>query len=214
MQTRLREKLFPGWIWRLSSPDAVALTFDDGPDIRTTGNLLRALNNLGVKVTMFVTGERCEGNAGLLRECIAEGHVLALHGYKHASHLWRSQEWQASNIRHQEDLLVNQGIPFQRMFRPPFGHFNFGTMKLLARQHYRGVLWSQHARDWVAQDVHHLETRLCTGLHSGGIVLLHDGHDASRRVVQALPRLAEEVARRGWRFVTLTQSTLLQPSHL
>ncbi len=214
MQVRLREQLFPGWIWRLASPQTIALTFDDGPNLRTTGTLLRVLNDLSVKATLFVTGERCEDNAGLLRECVAEGHLLALHGYEHASHLWRSQEWQASNIRHQEDLLVNQDIPFQRIFRPPFGHFNFGTMKLLRRLHFRGVMWSQHARDWIAQDVRALETRLCGGLHPGGIILLHDGHETTHSVAQALPRLAEEVGRRGWQFVTLSQSTLPQPTHL
>ncbi len=97
-----------------------------------------------------------------------------------------------------------------RLFRPPFGHFNLSTTPLLRRLNYRGILWSHHIADWRQQSRAELETRLVRGLHSGCILLLHDAKPTTQSVIETLPRLADEVARRGWHFVTLAHLSTSQ----
>ena len=61
----------------------VAFTFDDGPHPGTTPELLRVLQEKGVKGTFFVLGSNAEMHMDLLRQIVAEGHEVANHGYSH-----------------------------------------------------------------------------------------------------------------------------------
>ena len=191
------------------------MTFDDGPDSKTTPRLMETLYRLSIPATMFVLGERAEANPALLRECSAADHQIGVHGYTHESFMLHRRSWQSNSIRRTEAVLADNGIRYQRLFRPPHGRFNWATSRALAHLNYSGVLWSQIAGDWTRQDPIRLAMRLCNGLHDGSIIVLHDGHDTTANMIQALPRLADEVASRGWHFVTLPQSpTFPQPTTL
>ena len=48
--------VFGGVLRHLTAPDAVALTFDDGPHPEITPRVLDALNEAGVHATFFVLG--------------------------------------------------------------------------------------------------------------------------------------------------------------
>ena len=203
---RLVERVFHRWWWRL--PDgckSVALTFDDGPDATTTPALLAVLDRLRIPATHFLLGSRCAENVTLVRELHAAGHSIGNHGFEHASLLLRSASFQRDSIRRTEEALHAVLPEPLRLFRPPYGHFNMATTGLLRRMDYTGVLWSLNARDWGERGETALWKRLERNLHEGAIILLHDGHSATAMVVRLLPRLADEVARRGWSFVALSR---------
>ncbi|GAA5022838.1 hypothetical protein GCM10025734_79440 [Kitasatospora paranensis] len=85
----LRPLLAPG----LSGPGApghVALTFDDGPDPRSTPLFLAALERAGVRATFFVLGRMLVRAPELGREMAAAGHEIAVHGYQHRPTVLRS----------------------------------------------------------------------------------------------------------------------------
>jgi peptidoglycan/xylan/chitin deacetylase (PgdA/CDA1 family) len=169
--------------------------------------LLKEFERLGIATTMFILGNRVKPNSSLLRDCAAAGHVLAVHGYDHHSFLWHGKAWQMNSISRTEGILIESEVPYQKLFRPPYGRFNPATFAALRDLNYAGVLWSRMVNDWIVQDVVKLEQRLCRNLQDSDIIVLHDGHEATPRMIQALPRLADEVARRGWRFVTLSTPT-------
>ena len=62
----------------------IYLTFDDGPSVETTGDILDVLKEKGVKATFFVIdyGKNKEKKALIKRE-IDEGHSVGLHGMSH-----------------------------------------------------------------------------------------------------------------------------------
>jgi peptidoglycan/xylan/chitin deacetylase (PgdA/CDA1 family) len=212
---RLRERLFPQWMWHLPPGNGqVALTFDDGPDPESTPRLLAVLQELQIPSTMFLTGSSCAGNEALVRECSAAGHSIAVHGYTHESLLWHSRGWQHDSISRTEDILTQAGVPYQRLFRPPFGHFNPLTPSVLRQMNFRGVLWSQLPGDWIDQPPTRLERDLISDLHDGSIIVLHDRPRTVANVIASLPALADEVRRRGWRFTSLSHPLPLEPIHL
>lgn len=61
----------------------VILTFDDGPDARTTPEVLKALADECVRATFFVIGRNVEALPELARREVAEGHTLAHHTFTH-----------------------------------------------------------------------------------------------------------------------------------
>ena len=61
----------------------VVLTFDDGPDARTTPEVLKALADECVRATFFAIGRNVEALPALARREVEEGHNVAHHTYTH-----------------------------------------------------------------------------------------------------------------------------------
>ena len=70
------------------APQAVAITFDDGPHPEGTPAVLKILADRGIPATFFLVGERVRANPTLAAEITAAGHRVALHCDQHrnASH--------------------------------------------------------------------------------------------------------------------------------
>ena len=61
----------------------VILTFDDGPDERTTPQILTALADQCVRATFFDIGRQADAQPALARREVEEGHTVAHHTYSH-----------------------------------------------------------------------------------------------------------------------------------
>ena len=72
-----------GGVNRRVSPDAVALTFDDGPQPGSTGQILDILAELDVQATFFCVGRNAEAHPDLVRRMRSEGHAVGSHSYTH-----------------------------------------------------------------------------------------------------------------------------------
>ncbi|CAN5296507.1 hypothetical protein BH09PSE2_BH09PSE2_22640 [soil metagenome] len=68
---------------RIPNRDAVALTFDDGPNPETTPKILQLLKWRDAKATFFLSGERAAAAPDLVRAIVAEGHDIYAHGWSH-----------------------------------------------------------------------------------------------------------------------------------
>jgi peptidoglycan/xylan/chitin deacetylase (PgdA/CDA1 family) len=212
MTLRLLDRIFPQWLWRLPNGDGqIALTFDDGPDPNTTPALLETLAKLDVRATFFIVGSKIEGNSGLLKRAVIDGHVLANHGYHHANHALYSRAALRSSIQRTEEAMTALDVQPLRLFRPPYGFFRPGMASELTRLGYRGIMWTAHLRDWKPQSAAMLERRAGRAFDDGSIILLHDSHAAGpQSLSRILTRLAADVRERGFHFVTLQNETLDQ----
>ena len=76
---------------RRTGTDAVALTFDDGPDPVNTPLILDLLKQQGVKATFCLVGFRARDNPDLVRRIVAEGHTLCNHSWQHLIDLAKKQ---------------------------------------------------------------------------------------------------------------------------
>ena len=61
----------------------MALTFDDGPHPEGTPAVLEVLAAAGARATFFLIGEQVERRPELAARIVADGHAVALHGYRH-----------------------------------------------------------------------------------------------------------------------------------
>ena len=61
----------------------VAITFDDGPHPEGTPAVLEILASADIKATFFLVGEQVERRPALAAEIAGQGHLVALHGYRH-----------------------------------------------------------------------------------------------------------------------------------
>jgi peptidoglycan-N-acetylglucosamine deacetylase len=204
----VRERIFSRWMWRLPpGSDRIVLTFDDGPGPETPA-LLAVLKHLSIPCTYFAVAANAEKYAGELRAVVADEHEIANHSFNHANFRYRSADYQRQNLLHAHQILTSITGRETQWFRPPYGGFNFWTADVLKRLNYRGVLWSAMTYDWKWQSADKIWSGLRPQLQDGAIIVLHDGHVTLPSVMKMLPWLAEEAARRGWQFTTLSSAQI------
>jgi peptidoglycan/xylan/chitin deacetylase (PgdA/CDA1 family) len=197
-----------GWCrWRGPAEPRVALTFDDGPDPRTTPAVLDRLDELALTATFFCLGEHVDAHPDLVREAVARGHQVETHGYRHEHHFARPPGWVRADLDRAIDALGGAGVR-PRWFRPPYGQATGPTLVEAHRHALRVVLWSAWGREWDEPDAARVARRVNAALVPGAIVLLHDAdvgspEGSSRRAVDALGLIAEELHRRVLEATTL-----------
>jgi peptidoglycan/xylan/chitin deacetylase (PgdA/CDA1 family) len=65
------------------APKEVVLTFDDGPEPRTTARVLDTLKRECVRVSFFLLGRSALAHKEIARRELAEGHTVAHHTFAH-----------------------------------------------------------------------------------------------------------------------------------
>ena len=199
----LRRRLLPS-LAGVGAPGHVALTFDDGPDPRSTPLFLRALNEHDVRATFFLLGSQVARSPGVARDIVAAGHEVALHGWNHRSLMLRGWSTYSSMAR-ACDLITRITGQRPRWFRAPYGVFSTASLLAARRLGLTPVLWTCWGFDWTARATgQSVFTTVTRDLQGGGTILLHDADiaaspEAWRSTLAALPLLLDECDRRGLR---------------
>jgi peptidoglycan/xylan/chitin deacetylase (PgdA/CDA1 family) len=188
---------------------AVGLTFDDGPHRLGTPAVLDALAAAGASATFFVVGEQVRRDPGIVREVVAAGHRLAVHGDRHRALTLVGPRALRADLDRCAALVAELGGRPPERYRPPYGVFTPAALLEARRRGWTPLLWSAWGRDWRARasaaSIAALATRAVRG---GDVVLLHDADHYSapeswRATAAALPRILDELAARGLRAVAV-----------
>ncbi len=208
-------------------PDAVALTFDDGPDRRNTPEILDILKEKNAPAAFFAVGRGMMRSPNLVRRMVEEGHEVGGHTFFHP------RMNQIGDVRIRLELNA-----FQRLLSSITGHET-----LLFRVPYasgEGPLVGAEVRpvrvvnelgyivagseiippDWeklsAQQIVDHVRNRLDQA--GGNVIMLHDGGGDRTATIEALPALIDMLRQSGYRIVPLAtllgvdRDTLMPPS--
>ena len=208
-----RSRLLGPNLCRLSPAAArrgeVALTFDDGPDPRVTPAVLDCLERYGVRASFFCIGRLAETHPELVAETVRRGHRVENHSYSHprAFTCYPSAALRRELRRAQEALQWAGGVR-PRFFRAPAGFRGPLLERELAAAGLHLASWSRRGFDTVSRDPSRVSRRLLRGTAGGDVLLLHDGSAARDRggapvVLAALPRVLDELARRGLKVMPL-----------
>jgi peptidoglycan/xylan/chitin deacetylase (PgdA/CDA1 family) len=189
----------------------VCLTFDDGPDPRSTPRILQLLDAAGAKGTFFLLGRQAQQHPELVRQIAASGHEVGEHGHAHR------HAWKTGPVSYLRDLLQGRrslayalGADTVRVFRPAFGELNLLTLVYLLVGRRRLVMWDVNPRDFEQQTGSEVAALVLRSLEPGGIVLLHDGRadapGSADVTVDAVRLILVEAARRGLRLTTASEA--------
>lgn len=180
----------------------IALTFDDGPHPDYTPRLLAILKRYQVKATFFVVGEKAEQAPDLVKQELAPGHCVGNHTYHHVNLTRIPDRLVAAEIQACGDVLAAiTGTP-PHLFRPPGGDYDALVARTADQLGYTLVLWTDDPGDYARPGTSTIETRTLTMARNGGIILIHDG---VQQTIDVLPRLIENLRRRGFEFVTVDE---------
>lgn len=197
--------------WRAApGAKAIALTFDDGPNPKTTRKVLQILSRGGHRATFFVVGRKALEHADVIREIHAAGHEIGLHGYQHDRlYSLKPPKYVADDIARTQRAVEQACGLRPSLFRPPVGYLSSRTAAGAKRAGVRTIAWSARGVDGVGPtDAERVYQRIEEKLVDGAIVLLHDAaerDDFEPASVEILPRLLEEIEDRGLRTATVSE---------
>jgi peptidoglycan-N-acetylglucosamine deacetylase len=186
----------------LASVRGVLLTFDDGPHPLGTPAVLEALEQLGAPAAFFLTGENAARHPGLVREIVAAGHEVGVHGYRHHTRLQWARRLDDDTRRALDAVERAAGVT-PRLYRPPHGVGTLTGLRLVRARGLELLLWSRWGRDWERRaTASSIARRASGGIAAGDVVLLHDSdrysaRDSWRATVAALPLIVETIAAAG-----------------
>ncbi|HEY3375218.1 MAG TPA: polysaccharide deacetylase family protein [Candidatus Aquicultor sp.] len=182
----------------------IALTFDDGPDVRYTPQVLRILKKEHVPATFFVVGNEVDAHPDLARQIVADGNLIENHTYTHPNLRYDSPK----DIQRELSLCaeaIKHATGMQPIyFRPPRGIFDNRTLAIAEKDNYDVLLWSIAVEHKASRTPADEARRILHYTTPGSILLAHDGRLNREKTVKALPMIIHGLKARGYTFVDAT----------
>jgi len=205
-------------VYRIRSNElVVALTFDDGPSLVWTPQILDALKSVNIKATFFMLGQHVQRYPEIARRVAEQGHEIGNHTYDHHGLIYYKPEELDQQVKDTERVILKVTGEKTKYFRPPKAWITKREQKQLIDLGYETVLWSLNSKDWVTFDDRYIIKYILHHVRPGDIILFHDSggvfktEGGSRKeTVKTIPRLVEKLRERGYRFVTISELLKLQ----
>lgn len=179
----------------------IAISFDDGPAVNYTPEILDLLKENNISAAFFCIGNRVSGNEQLVKQIDAEGHIIGNHSYSH--HTWFdlfSSKKMLADLQLMDEQIFQTLHRKPLLFRPPYGVTNPNLARAIKAGNYIPVGWSVRSYDTVIKDEKKLLSRICKGIQPGAVFLFHD---TSQSTLATLPAFIKEVKERGFTFIRL-----------
>ncbi len=187
----------------------IAISFDDGPAVNYTPQVLALLKYHNIKASFFCIGNRIHGNEHIIKQIIGDGHIIGNHSYSH--HFWFdmfSSKKMLADMQQMDGAMEAVTGSRPKLFRPPYGVTNPNLSKAIRKGNYTPVGWSVRSLDTVIKEEGELLRRVRKGLKPGAIFLFHD---TSKTTLNVLPEFIKEVKKQGYDIVPLDKLLHLSP---
>ena len=184
----------------MSDQKLVALTFDDGPTIGITDQVLDVLQENGVVASFFLIGQQITDETRyLVKRAHDMGCSIENHSKTHQSMPKLSRQEIVEEIQYTTDLIEEITGEKPEFFRPPFIDYDQKMYDLIDL----GFICGYGCEDWLPSVT--AQERIDRVLHDanpGFIILLHDMTD-NTNTVEAIKTIIPELKKQGYEFVTV-----------
>ncbi|HUY59555.1 MAG TPA: polysaccharide deacetylase family protein [Solirubrobacteraceae bacterium] len=178
-------------------PQAVAITFDDGPHPEGTPRMLEILAEHDARATFFLVGEQVVKRPELARRILDGGHAIGMHGYLHRPHPTRKAAALADDFERAIAATADATGIAPHLHRPPYGVYSPVSLRIVRERGLQPLMWDRWGKDWRKFTTpRRITRRVVAGLRAGDVILLHDADFYSsqrsyQRTAAALPMILE-----------------------
>lgn len=183
----------------------IALTFDDGPDMYATPQVLGILEKEQVHASFFIVGSRVAGNQALLRRMWVDGDEIGDHSWTHPDFTTLTPGQIQGQIALTQAAIKAAGVPAPTLFRPPYGDVD---QKVINNVPLTIMFWNEDPRDWAADSPQQVEKAVEASARPGGVVDMHDIYPVT---AESLDPIIKKLKSKHYQFVTVSQLLALQP---
>lgn len=161
----------------------IALTFDDGPNPKTTPIILDILKKYNAKATFFILGQNIAGNEDIIKRMVAEGHEVANHSWSHPNFVTLSADRVKQEVEQTQSALEKITGKRPTLIRPPYGAVNQAVMSAM---NMPAMYWSVDSLDWKSRNPQAVLSVVQANARPGSIVLMHDIHQSTADAVESV----------------------------
>ena len=180
----------------------IALTFDDGPNTTTTGEVLDVLEKYGVRGTFFLIGDNInEQSAENVKRAYQMGCEIANHSKTHSYMNKMSDEDIKAEIAFTNEKIKDIIGKEPSFFRPPYIATNSTMYETIDLTFICGLGCEDYEPKVDAQKRYEKTIEQAC---DGAIILLHDSQ-GNFQTVQALEMIIPELQKQGYEFVTCSE---------
>ena len=183
----------------------IALTFDDGPHVKKTEQILDVLDRYNVKATFFVIGENARKHPEILKKTYEAGHEIGNHTYDHKSIYKLSGVAVADEVDKCSETIESIIGSTPTLFRPPEGFMNDSLARIAGEHGYKVILWKVDTYDWKGKTAQEIYSNVSKNVRSGDIILMHDYIWRESNTAQALDLIIPDLLDKGYRFCTVSE---------
>ncbi|WP_228548254.1 polysaccharide deacetylase family protein [Sporosarcina obsidiansis] len=177
----------------------VALTFDDGPDPKSTVRILKTLKKYDAKATFFMLGSRVEYYPEIAQQVAEAGHELGNHSWNHPSLTKLPDKKLYDEVQGTTDIVKQVTGQPATVFRPPYGAVND---RVRAITNLPVVMWDVDTLDWKHHNPQKLLAKVKAHTRNGSIILMHDIHKST---ADGLDAVLAYLQSQGYSFVTVSE---------
>lgn len=206
----------------------IYLTFDDGPSMDVTPEILDILKENDVKATFFILNYG-EKSIPILQRMVREGHTIGIHGYSHDyAEIYASEDAFMENVQKLHDKILEDVGYEASLVRFPGGSSNTvsakykkGIMtkltKRLKKEGWRYLDWNVSTGDAEGSDIP--SSQLVDAVkrelnpERANVVLLHDT-SSKQSSADALQEIIDYGIENGYTFCPVTESTEMVHHHV
>lgn len=182
----------------------VALTFDDGPGLRTM-ELLNALEEYEARATFFTCGTSLKRNdidvENVLKTMKNIGCEICNHTMEHRELSKLSKREIISQVKGVNKILKNYIGEDAELLRPPYGD-GIHNKKVTNNVGLPMIYWSIDTLDWKTRSKKQTVKEVMKNVQDGDIVLMHDIHTWS---VDAAIEIIPKLIKKGYQLVTVSE---------
>ena len=176
----------------------IALTFDDGPSIKTK-ELVDLLEELNVVATFFVLGTNVKQHPDELIYISNHNHEIGNHSYSHPDFKKISVDAGIEEINKTQAEIFKVIKRYPRIFRFPYGSVNKEVIKKIKLP---TVLWNADSLDWQCYDSQKIIEKLKKEMKEDSVVLFHDFKYYNK---VAITKIVNDLKNDGYTFVTVSE---------
>ena len=198
-----------------SSPNQVAITFDDGPDPQWTPKILDILKRENATATFFLIGLQADAFPAITSRIYKEGNEIGNHTFTHPDISDLSDRVVRLELNLDEQLLVSRLRIRTMLFRPPYSidqepdtEDQVRPLEIAGSMGYFTIGDKIDPNDWrdnprrSAEQIssfvlQHIPPCQPGDRACGNIILLHDGGGDRSQTVKALPAIIEGIRAKG-----------------
>ena len=189
----------------------IALTFDDGPSLLYTEQVLDTLAQNNAKATFFCRGDAIVGQGiDIVKRAYSEGHQICTHSYDNGSSvngdmsLLTQEELSSEVTRGMQAISDALGVVPSKYARIGGEDLPENAIAAVAPLIDAEIGWTLDTGDWVYMAEDDIYGVLMSA-KPGAIIRMHDGGGNQEATVGALKRALPKLAKQGYEFVTIDE---------
>lgn len=190
----------------------VALTFDDGPTIEGTAEILAILQENQVKASFFLIGADMEKNLDATKKIIAAGHEVGNHTYTHERMFFKTPSFIQREIDDTDKLIREAGYTGKIHFRSPFGKKFLLLPYYLSKRNKKNIMWDVEPNTFpeIDKDANKIVEYTLKHTKPGSIILLHVMYAGREESMKAVSGIIKGLKEQGFEFKTVAELIALK----